>query len=687
MANVNNNSSNEGFKKRLDLFTKQVTSRINIDKTREMNNMKKKRSFERSDEENNFIESLEKEFEEHIDDNNKRRRSISALLNDSTIPNPPERVNSDLIDFIKINLSNGDPYTPGYFTGYVLNIIEDDELPNLPIKVDKDRTLIIKDNRSIRDGFNCTVDLIDKKNNTKTQLLGPDGGTENDFVISLKNIVQELEPVENPDLDEYKYKTWDISYQDLPPDKRIYAINNVYFEMQRSGLFDNNVLNLLYKLMYNNYDINCFACPLYGHYQIMALALMYESNQTPEYENELRDFNKFCSNNFKYKFSNTEFMSLLDAAHHKTLQQVISDPNFEAEFRLLYYFDKAREDVSGFYKFNIDDITFVAKSIKEGIMNSETKLNDSILKNSLYIETKDENGRTVQKKIYSADSNGKIEGSRQFYIDKYNKKHNIKDSSILVDVYMTEVRNAVKDELNLNDQKTLKLKNGDKIEIVGIKYSNVPDYIMNDDKAIAGCELFYIKGKERELIYSDNPARQLGNFRVFKTLIEKAGGLVNSEKSLKKEPKIINAYRTSSPTSDIEEKILKSEYSHSQNAPEELLKKYINNCSKKEIKEIVLKNNKKLLFKNKTYMEGKEKKQAPTVYLTSADGTIENKFIDVVTIRDRVTGTYSASYVNKFEELVEYYKKIEYGPSLDNEINKNISNTKSYSSINNDKSR
>lgn len=396
-----------------------------------------------------LVEKLAEEEERRNQEINRRTSKLKAYVTENRIPSPPiiKHTNDALLlsSFVEKNDVRFDDMSLFDAINYV---IDKDELSHLSLRVDDEQELIFTPNGS---GF-PTVVL--KAGSDETVLLNPDVDVFV-FLDTVKGYAEKSNITENKK-DVCSYKTIPTDYREIIDEKkRIGRINEIYLQLAENGLYEKTQLKMLYNLMFCNYDINCFASPLYTYEQLEILTFLYENNESPEYENFLKDFTEFCTNNFKYKFTNSEFMTLFDAAVDNRLKDLITNPNFEANFRLLYYFDTAActdKENPKEVRIELGGNTFIATS-------QEYKENGDLrVVNKLYIEGIDSNGNLQKEEIYS-DINGVQSGDLSLYINAYNKKHQRSDAVDTRTLFVKFMEEKLDIVSKTNSIQELKLKN------------------------------------------------------------------------------------------------------------------------------------------------------------------------------------------------------------------------------------
>lgn len=579
-----------------------------------------------------------------------RKQEMSEPTAGKIVPPQEPGDNSEIVTFIKNNFSSIESGAKQLYDK-IKSIMKKEHVDKYELKIDKNRTFIFetdKENNTVP----MKVSIYDKRKNYYDKLLYVDDrknihGDRKLVADKVAEVLNELGVVEQekPDITEYNYRSWDISYQNCEEPERTEKINKNYFEMKHSGFYDESQLNMLYRLMNLDYDINCFANPLYTVDSLTVLVNLYEQKNTPEHENLLRDLNKFCANNFKYPLSTTEFGTVVNAAYHNNLNKLMSNPNINAEFKLFYLFDQAF-DTKEPQKYNIGNTVFV---IKSDMSHNDSKITS--ITNSVFIELPDEKGNTKEELIYQTSTDGNVKGNLGLFFKMYNEKHAIKDAGALLKVYMDEVRTAVKDDSNLNNRVDLKLNNGDKLIIQGIKYIPGNSYVVISDTLKTGCEIFLEKKNQEPIrVYSDNPSVQIGNLYNLNNLIKQSGGIENESKITKQ-------------NESIEDAILKTE--EKQNGPEEIFEEQKRLAKQNGKSSLKLSNGKTMVFVCRKFKENDEDKEDFAILGMNEQGKREKEFKNIF------KGINGIERTGSEEEALKYYKEVEYGKDINEVINNN----------------
>lgn len=403
----------------------------------------------------------------------------------------------------------------------------------MKMKIDPARALLFK----LDDDNEITMYYADATKNTVSEVYSEDKPSD-EFISKLNKIYKEVNP-ESPIVKNYSYRKWDVSYLTETDDaKRKELINKNYNDLLDTGFFSESQAKLLAKAMVLNYDINCFANPLYEETYMVELIRSYETEKNKFAEQNLSEedykekitkledkykyMNHFCTRNFKYKFSAPEFYLIKTNAENGTLNKLANDPNLAAYFKFLYYTDQAITQMEP-QKINLNNRVFVVKAVGRFATSTSELLTTDI---SLLEEIKGKDGKTYEKLLYKEQfPKMRPYGSLDEFYKAYSDKYNVKSSVELLNTYINEIRNGISDTTNSNNEIKLDLKDGTTLFIKGMWYSKSSDI----DDIEPGVEIYHITSQnKRELIYSEDPrARILSGWDV---VIRKAGGIITDER-------------------------------------------------------------------------------------------------------------------------------------------------------------
>lgn len=474
----------------------------------------------------------------------------------STIPNPPKEVveESEFLTAMRNNFSNPQVAISG-FQAYIFTDMKNNSSRNKIMKIDSDRYFQFSfvGNSNLLEFF-----LVDERTASKKEL------DDNTLSKELYKLFEELHVFsEWKNYEDYQYTLYDTSYQkndeepETPTQKqeRLKKIDQQYFKLKQAGFFTNEQLVMLYKIMHMDYDINCFACPLFSEREMFLLASIFslsvaqDPSERPKLENFLRTFNEFCSNNFKHPFSFSEFGRLFTAANEGRLMEEINDPDFDLLFKLDYLIDSARDAMSNTINYNIGDKTFLITAI------------DNYDDDKQYFEThwkvELEDQKTGRPKLLF---DSKIHELRlhsepfSIFTDAYYKKHKIQDGLEYLNTCMSEIRKRM-GQSSSTPEEIIELNNGNKLKIRGMLYTPGEKKIEYGGKIEAGCEIYLYKPNQKpQLVYSDNKAVTIHRLEKLSTIIDANGGINFKDKALKTQFK-----QEQTTSSSVADEILKKE--------------------------------------------------------------------------------------------------------------------------------
>lgn len=634
----------EKNKRHANYFMENVSKKIDIAKSMKFLQSTLGQEFTSKKNPKKAADDIEKQYHEDLERRQEISKKYKEMLVEGKLPSPPDipvKEELTLIDFVKDNNLN---LTGMAFNSAVIEILSTTGVPNLILKINKNESIEITYNEETKLKLNV---ILRKKDGTREELLGENNANIQVFLKKLQKYITDNEKEQNEKRNiTYNWSTAYIEEKD--EEKRKELINQIYFDMAESDIYGLGELKTLYQLMYCGYDINCFSSPLFTTQQIDMLLYAYENEPTTETEEFLRNFSQFCTNNFSYQFTNSEFLTLFDAAKNNRLNELINDPNFEATFRLLYYFDKANIDKEP-VRINIGDITFIAESTDVG--NGTNR----VMTNTLYIEHLNRDNEPELEKIYQ-DINGNESGDISKYINAYNAKHKIHDTVELINLYIREFKKEQKINSAV-EPKNIQLNNGAYLEISSISYSKKRG--IDEMKYVeTGCQVRLIDGNNRKVIYTDNPFVSIASNQLIKNVIEEAGGICKKDMTLKERPKkTTEQFKPSS--SPIEDLVLGGVTNTREIACNVLQEKINAVASSKIPQEIVFENGEKLIFEIKNYFED-EMKEKPIVYLLDIDGKVKERFIDVDIDCDPENGV-SIIHIENTTELIDYFELSEFG--------------------------
>lgn len=589
--------------------------------------------------------NIKKEIEEKMESSKEEKSKFATMLRSDKIPSPPEISISEneltLVDFINDNEINLD-VKPDSLGNSVVGLMDSIGIPSLTLKVGKDSKVVF-----VSDDGPCKFKAYFHENGNITELYGDEQNKIIVFLDKIKKILSKEE--EKIEIAQKTHRTWRCDYLNTDePEEKKKLIDDLYIEMAKSDLYTSGQLNLFYKLMHCDYDINCFSSHLFSANQIKNLIFFYENEPTPHMINFLRNFNEFCTTNFLHELSDTEFICLYNAAKENRLHELINNPNFEASFKLLGYFDLARQNSDGRYRIVIGDDVFVATS------NIVIKDNKKTIVNKLEIETLDINQKPVYDVIYT-DTNGVESGNLSPYINAYNNRQKTNDAELIY-LYIKEFKKEIERNSKL-DKKTVKLKSGNTLVLTREPYSRNNE--LNGVNLVNGCNIYLYANGKKQIVYSDNPYSPITKNVILKDIIEKNGGIVSEERILANPPQ-------RPQTSPIEDQILGG-VTNIDEISYNIIQEKLNTLQKTNLpQKIELSNGETIIFQMKNYFDKKMIK-TPTVYLLDKDNNIKEKFIDVEVLCK--SGAMSIQHIDRFDELLAYYKKIEFGKTVDAAIN------------------
>lgn len=501
-----------------------------------------------------IVEEITKEDDEKVKKATEKReaeRTKKNSLDISFLTRNSHESKSEYATFINNNFSQTKNNINGRaFIEKIRAMLFSEKKNSLTLKIDNARSLIITlDN----DTKKLSVDYKDNASGRIFSLF--DKKTENYLALEqkLNKFYMEVNP-ESSVVKNYTFKKWDISYQgvtDIEQKRKI--INNIYNELLDTGFFAEAQARTLAKAMLLDYDINCFANPLYTVGQMEQLILTYgdlkmaaeakyplnvEEPQLEEnrkliaevmskIENKYRDLNQFCSMNFKYKFCDSEFAKVKTAAERGKLTELSLDPNLPAKFKLLYSMDEAA--INGVpKKINIGDSVFVVESY---FVYSKDK-NPIAVNSKVSREVEGVDGTVRLVPIYTETFGKKPIGSLEPFYSAYKAKYSITDSMELINMYKAEITNGIKDNTNDNNSMEVKLSNGDTLLIKGIKFYKGEidsEYDVSESKADYGVQIYYKTKSKTELVYSDKPHDRM-IYTNLSTLLRKCGGIISDDR-------------------------------------------------------------------------------------------------------------------------------------------------------------
>lgn len=537
----------------------------------------------------------------------------------SSMPNPPQEVieESEFLTLIRNDFST--PYAAAAdFTNAIFIEMKNKNIPKKTVSIDANRYFEFT---LIEDGTDMDIFLVNTQKGTRREL-GYDKIREELF-----SLFEELHAFsEWKNYKDYKYVLYDTSYQKLDgqveteeeKQLRYKKIDEQYLKLKRDGFFTEDQLKVLYKLMHMDYDINCFSCPLYSVQQMYFLASIYAMASTnvdekPKLENFLRSFNEFCSNNFKHQFTISEFSRLFEAANEGKIMDLINHPDFEIVFKLDYLLDAARDSLGGIYKYNLNNQTFIIS------VSDKKDLDGYLTETNWKIELEDPNPESTSTTLLYDSTIHEFDLHSEplnIFTKAYYQKHKIQDQNEFIDVCMNEVRKAIQDENNRNNDMVLDLNDGSKLKISGIIYTEGSEQLIYGDEASYGCEVFLYKpNREPKLIYSDNSARSFHNAEKISNVIEAAGGLLSREGFFKEQRRQPMPEQKQQREPSIADQILgeptKEDYSidvaqEIANMYQKTLEEYNKTKNAKLKNTILLSNGNEIIFSPKSYFETQE---------------------------------------------------------------------------------
>lgn len=418
------------------------------------NSMKKKVRHNEIHEGLSDKELVDKFMEEELKKNdaeNRRRSNLKTYLAENRIPNPPLIVDISkdelfLADFVETNAISFDNMS--LFDAVDSFVLEND-LSKLTLKIDDTKEVIFTPNDSVR--YKYLVAIKDAEDEIE---IFNHGTSIRLFLEQMKDYASNGQKKTK---ETYVPRIITADYLNISDkETRMKVIDDIYIQLAMSQLYGKTQLLMLYNLMYCNYDVTCFLSPLFSYEQLEVLTFLYEQNESPEYIKMLRNFAEFCSNNFKYPFTNSEFMVLFDACVANQLKELVESPDFEAHFKRLYYFDTAVKMPNYEMKVDLAGSTFV--------MTSEESLCDGnkSIANRIYIEGVDVKGNSVRQEIYS-DIDGVQSGDLSIYVNAYNRNKLLKNTEESQTIVVGVIEGKLEIVTKTGIVQEVKLKNGETI--------------------------------------------------------------------------------------------------------------------------------------------------------------------------------------------------------------------------------
>lgn len=609
----------------------------------------------------------------------KNALDISFLTKNST------ESKSEYANFINNNFSNTKNNINGRaFIEKLRAMLFNSKQKSMTLAIDKARTLVIELDDSTK---KLSVGYKDNASGRIFSLF--DKKTENYLALEqkLNKFYMEVNP-ESAVVKNYEFKKWDTTYQGVTDiTKKREIINNIYNDLLDTGFFAEVQARTLAKAMLLDYDINCFANPLYTVGQMEQIILTYgdvktaaeakyptntsskETNEKNEriviqimskIENRYRDMNQFCAMNFKYKFCDLEFSEIKKASEKGKLSELAQDPNLPAKFKLLYAINEAA--INGIpKKINIGNDVFVVESYFVHDKN-KTPLG---VNTKLTKETEDLDGTVRRAPVYTEVFGKKPAGSLEPFYKAYKETYDISDSMKLLEIYMQEVTNGIKDNTNDNDSMEVELSNGDKLLIKGISYytENIHnEYDMTEQNVDFGVQIYYKNPSKTELVYSDKP-KDRTIYTNLSTLLRKCGGIIPNER-------IKRQSLTEVGEMSVADEILSQKPSEKESKylpPEEMYDKYYQMGLDTGSAVVELPNNDSIRFKRDVYLKDGKVHKYCIVQYKKEDGEYKNIY--------SISSGKDKNIINGSKEnVLKLYKAAIYGGDLDkvlSDISKN----------------